>query len=841
MGRRIGILAATAFLVVCAARDLYAEAYYRMLFERAVFLLETRIEPRNAIPIFQEIVRRHGDDRYYAARSQLYIGLCLKKEGSDQAAQALREVLKNYPEQGTIRAIAEAELRGLRVDVPRPGSRREKEAARLVRRFESGQKLGGLSLNGRFAVLTEMGTDGLTVIDLARQETLRLDRSRLAGPAAGFVEEAAISPDGMRIVYSWRRDSGEIDLRSIRREGGRGTTLLSDPGMVGIHFAAWEHGGDKVLAVLRGLRGTARAVLLCVADGSTVPVMDLGARWPGPILPSPDGRYIAYSLSEDPLIPDGDIFLYSIAEKKTMPLVRQAGDDRLLAWTLDGRGIIYACAGPEAAGIWLLTVTDGIPLPPARWIAGETGPLDPIGLTEDGSLFFRVEAESGKTVRPGRIRHELWLRPHFLPEIGRVLTVPGAFPSIQAAIAAANVGDTVLLGPGAYHESVVIGKPLHLRGEAWQTTTIVGGGAGSVVRITAGDVSVSGIAVTGGTDGIEIAAGPTVRRVVLENVAAVRNARDGLRSFGSGGYHRIEGCTVAENGEYGMNVHQFSGSLIRDCDASRNGTGLRPAWSWDVLLQGNRIHHNRSRGLLIDSCYRCMVSGNLIHANAGAGLSVYYIAGRNTIKENILIRNEAGIDINLHWGGFGENRFYHNDLIENREQVRLRSAGGSRFQIWDMGGPGGGNFWSDRSGRQAGGGRSSGTGHELVGGARDRFPLQRPGGRILAELVFDPVGPAGYEPRQWMTAHIELPAGLSPDGIDRATLRLNGSLAPKATGSAEGDADGDGTPDLEVRFLATDVRRVLEGMGACGETFVTGKLNSGLPFEAREMPKGKGR
>ena len=841
-GRRAVAVPVTVVLaVLCLSRDIFADVYYRMLFERAVFLVETRIEPLDAIPIFQEIIGRHGDDRLYAARSQLYIGLCYKKAGSDQAAGAFREVLEKYPEQSAVREIAEAELGRLKAFAAGPRTEPGEAGARLVRRFEAGQRIGGLTNDGRYAVLLEMDTDGLAILDREGQNIRRLDRSLLAGSTSGFPEEAAVSPDGIRIVYSWRQDSGEITLRSVRADGTDARTLLSDPTIAGIHLAAWDTSGERILAVESGPRAATRVAFISAADGSVDPIMDLGTRWPGRILPSPDGRYVAYSLSEDPAIPQGDIFLYGINDQKTIPLVRQAGDDRLLAWTPDGQGIIYAGGGSETAGLWLLAVQNGRPLPPARWIAAETRPIDPIGLSRDGSLYFRAVQGPDGASRAGGERHELWIWPRFFPGRSRVLKVPDAFPSVRAAIAAANAGDTVLLRPGTYHEAVVIGKPLHLQGDDRRTTEIVGSGAGSVVRITSGDVRVSGITVSGGTDGIEIAAGPAGRRVFLQDVAAVRNSRSGIQSAKTGGYHRIEGCTVSDNGDYGMNVHQFLRSVIRDCDVFRNGTGLRPAWSWYILVEGNRIHHNLSNGLLIDSCYNSAVFGNLIHANNGAGISIYYIAGRNTIKENSLIRNRAGININLHWGGFGENRFYHNDLIGNRDQVQLKPTGESRFQLWDMGESTGGNFWSDHSGGDTDGDGICDLAYELAGRARDRFPLMKPRGRIRAEVAVDPSGSGTTEPGEWLTTYIELPAGLPLEDIDMTTLLLNGSIPSGGAISSAGDVDKDGIPDLEARFIRADARRVLNRFGADREVVVTGRLKSGLLFEARELAKNGNR
>lgn len=841
-GRRFVTLPVTIVaLVLGLSRAGSADVYYRMLFERAVFLVETRIEPQAAIPIFQEIILRHGDDRRYAARSQLYIGLCYKKAGSDQAAPAFRKVLEDYPDQTAVREIAEAELGGLKLEPAGSRSGPAAPAARLVRRFEAGQRIGGLSGDGRTAVLTEIGTDGLLLFDRAGRATRRLARGLLAGSASGFPEQAAVSPDGTRIVFSWRRDGGEIELRSIRADGTDARLLSSGLSVAGIRLAAWEPRGDRILAVLSGPRAANRAVFISATDGSIDPVLDLGARWPGRILPSPDGRYIAYDLYEDPLAPDNDIFLFLMEEKTTVPLVRQAGDDRLIAWTPDSRGVIYSGGGSGTAGLWLMSLENGRPSLHARWIAESIGRFDPVGLDRGGSLYFRPAIGKEGPARPGEERQELWEWPRFLPPPSRVLEVPGAFPSIRAAIAAADVGDTVRLGPGAYHEAVVVDKPLRLRGEDRRTTEIVGSGAGSVVLITSGDVDVSGITVSGGLDGIEIGAGPDVRRVVLQDMAVVRNARDGIRSFKTGGYHRVEGCTVADNGQYGLNVHQFLGSVIRDCEVCRNDTGLRPAWSWEIEVKGNRIHHNRSRGILIDSCYNGAISGNLIHANGGAGLSIYYIAGRNTIRDNILIGNAEGIDINLQWGGFGENRFYHNDLVENRGQVRLTPTGESRSQIWDMGASLGGNFWSDHSGRKIEGAGSAAAPYELAGGARDRYPLAKPRGRIRATLSIDPGRPGGTGPGEWITTHIELPAGLPLEDIDRTTLRLDGGGPSAGAVTAEGDVDEDGVPDLEVRFPAADVPRIGEVAGAVRELVVTGKLKSGLVFEARKTLTGGDR
>lgn len=83
-----------------------------------------------------------------------------------------------------------------------------------------------------------------------------------------------------------------------------------------------------------------------------------------------------------------------------------------------------------------------------------------------------------------------------------MLKVPGDHPTISAAIAAANPGDTVRVAGGTYREQVVVDKAIKLHGAGSEKTIIDGenrtdlASLGQVRVVAAGDVEVSGFTIT---------------------------------------------------------------------------------------------------------------------------------------------------------------------------------------------------------------------------------------------------------------------------------------------------------------------------------------------------------
>jgi Tol biopolymer transport system component len=86
---------------------------HKVLFEKAKFTMETKGDLKGAIKLFSEIIKKYPDEREYAAKSQLYIGLCYEKLGLKKAQNAFQKVIDNFPERQEEVAIAKERIAAL--------------------------------------------------------------------------------------------------------------------------------------------------------------------------------------------------------------------------------------------------------------------------------------------------------------------------------------------------------------------------------------------------------------------------------------------------------------------------------------------------------------------------------------------------------------------------------------------------------------------------------------------------------------------------------------------------------------------------------------------------------
>ena len=86
------------------------------------------------------------------------------------------------------------------------------------------------------------------------------------------------------------------------------------------------------------------------------------------------------------------------------------------------------------------------------------------------------------------------------------LIVPTGYASINAAIAAASAGDTVVVEPGTYQETLSLKDGVAVRGRETARTVLSGGGTGTIVTVS-GSISatISNFTFTNASTGIHVA------------------------------------------------------------------------------------------------------------------------------------------------------------------------------------------------------------------------------------------------------------------------------------------------------------------------------------------------
>lgn len=208
---------------------------------------------------------------------------------------------------------------------------------------------------------------------------------------------------------------------------------------------------------------------------------------------------------------------------------------------------------------------------------------------------------------------------------------------VMRALEKIRPGDTLFIS-GTCAENVEIGDQFH-------HITLDGGGVGVIsapgpaidaLRIYGDQVTVRGLTISGGRDGINLrgAMGAVIEGNVLQN-----NAAAGLN------IHRISWATVKDNvirsnGTFGIMVYENSNARIGFTENAqltpnpnlieRNGNfGIFVSRSSQADIAGNTIRENGNNGIQVDRNSQAEIGSNVIDANTGNAVNAAFGSGVN--------------------------------------------------------------------------------------------------------------------------------------------------------------------------------------------------------------------
>lgn len=417
MNHRKTLLIVAFIGVLLTAFGFQTSPEYKILFEKAMFTMETKGDLNGAINLFNDIIKKYPKEREYAAKSQLYIGLCYEKLGVKEAQKAYQKVVSSYPEQTETVKLANEKLSLLlRTQAP------AKSSEITIRRVWSGLDAngeGGPSPDGRSLSFTDWGGPALAIHDLVTDENRRITNNK-PGDTYAYPDYSIFSPDGKQIAYRWWIGRDVCEIRTIKPDGSDVRVLYRTRENYPSKFN-WSPDGMYLLTKL-----SERPVLIAVEDGS---IQDLAIENPGMMCFSPDGNYIVYDTPQYKNSRQSNIFVLDRIAHRTSLLVGHPSDDQLLGWSPDGRYVLFGSDRRGNFDAWMIAVSGGQPMGEPTLVRSDIGGLGyGIGFTKEGAYFFsnwgeshdistaRLDLQTGKLLSPATEVAESYLGSNWGPD-----------------------------------------------------------------------------------------------------------------------------------------------------------------------------------------------------------------------------------------------------------------------------------------------------------------------------------------------------------------------------------------------------------------------------------------
>ena len=288
------------------------------------------------------------------------------------------------------------------------------------------------------------------------------------------------------------------------------------------------------------------------------------------------------------------------------------------------------------------------------------------------------------------------------------------FTTIQAAVTAANAGDTIIVKDGTYNENITVDKSLVIQSENGASQTIVQAvtTTANVFNVTAGNVTIDGFTASGatgmGASGIRVANSYSSSCIVSNNLVSGNNQGISLEVTKD---NTVSGNTCTASGRYGIYLSNTTGNTVTGNTFSNNTAG-----------SGYALY-------LADNADNNTVSGNTSDSNT-YGIRVK-AADSNTIFNNTFSDNATGLEIAT--GSVG-NVFYLNNFANNTTQLSS-GYGAVAGNSWNS--PTAqsytykgneyssqlGNYWSNYSGADADSNGIGDTPFATISTDSDNYPL----------------------------------------------------------------------------------------------------------------------
>jgi parallel beta-helix repeat protein len=269
------------------------------------------------------------------------------------------------------------------------------------------------------------------------------------------------------------------------------------------------------------------------------------------------------------------------------------------------------------------------------------------------------------------------------------------FTTIQAAINAASPGDTISLCPMTFNENITIGKALTLKGYHMFSTYIQGNCTTDIIKITASNVKIKDLCVSGCGDNGVIYNGIWINTAnnIIENTSILECYR-GIQINGANNI--IRGNLICTTWDYyeaiavlGDQNKIYRNNIIRGNTIPRIGLAIQIVGGQENDIYSNSIANHEY------AFYSYVGTSNDISSNTieNNDYGIYLdSSSSNSIIANDISNNREGLYL---FCGSNNNLIHRNNFIHNGDHHayidnRLTQCTGN---VWNDPGPCVGNYW----------------------------------------------------------------------------------------------------------------------------------------------------
>ena len=376
---------------VCTSESLAQDA--EKTFNQGLVKEEGEGSLQEAIDLYSRVADDPSAERSIRARALLHVGICYEKLGETNAEAAYRKLIKDFSDQKDVATIGRRKLANLESE-----KQVSTNAGIIVKEIASGEDFYAISPCGRYLTYIDWNAIELKVMDLKTGESWFITDSGTWEPPMQFPDNSVWSPDGQEIAYCWYRgDSTEIHIANL--EGSTDRLLvrgINIPWPVG-----WSEDGQYLLAIKSAREDCepcdqeGEMVLISTRDGSvsvvpTEEILFIACH----MSLSPDGRFIAADIKQDPEGENTDIVITAVDGSLEMPAVSNTANDRNVIWSPDGKKILFLSNYLGSTDLWALNVENGMPRGEPEVLKTNLGKRTYLlGFASDSKLYYASTSE----------------------------------------------------------------------------------------------------------------------------------------------------------------------------------------------------------------------------------------------------------------------------------------------------------------------------------------------------------------------------------------------------------------------------------------------------------------